>query len=302
MNLVAVDLNSCQLAWSATVTPPDSRPWLHHSGSGHAEAGLPGPWCRRGFTLIELLVVVAVIAILAGLLLPALGRAKGKASQMACLGNFRELQLCWSMYVDDFNGALPPNATTSGNDRAGWIATAQTWIAGNAWTDTTTTNIERGVLFPYNRSIKIYRCPADRSTVRDQGRIHRTRSVSMSDYMNDIPDPDDRTCWHRFSDIRQPPPTRASVFIDEHQGSIENARFVITQPGTWSWVDHPATRHNGGAVLSFADGHAEAWQWRESTTLSADRVRGWVQGVAGVPGRDRDLQRIHQTVPLIPIR
>lgn len=52
--------------------------------------------------------------------------------------------------------------------------------------------------------------------------------------------------------------------------------------------------------LSFADGHAEAWKWREATTLSADRIKGWVQGVAGVPGRDRDLQRIHQTVPLTP--
>lgn len=254
------------------------------------------------FTLIELLVVIAIIAILASMLLPALGKARVKAGQIQCLGNYRQLQLCWQMYVDDNNDVLPPNATTSGSSRDGWIATGETWIAGNAWADTTTTNIERGVLFNYNRSAKIYRCPADRSTVRDLGRLPRTRSVSMSAYMNDVPIPGDRTCWHRFSEIRNPPPSRASVFIDEHQGSIENARFVINQPGTWSWTDHPATRHNRGGVLSFADGHAEAWRWLEASTLSADRIHGWVQGVDGVPGRDRDLTRIQASVPLIPIR
>jgi len=256
----------------------------------------------NAFTLIELLVVIALIAILAGLLLPALGRAKGKAAQIQCLGNYRQLQLCWLMYLDDHQGRLPPNATTSGGGtRDGWVATAQTWIAGNAWTDTTTSNIERGVLFPYNQSVRIYKCPADRSTVRDLGRLPRVRSVSMSDYMNDNPDPADLNCWHRFSQILDPPPSRASVFLDEHQGSIENARFVITQPGTWSWVDHPATRHNGGGVLSFADGHAEAWRWLEPTTRSADTMPGWVQGIQGIPGRDRDLTRIHTTVPRVPI-
>ena len=255
-----------------------------------------------GFTLIELLVVIAIIAILAGLLLPALARAKAKGQTIACLGNFRHLQLAWLMYVDDHQDLLPPNATTSGGGRDAFVATGQTWIAGNAWTDVSVTNIERGVLFPYNRSVAIYKCPADRSTVRDQGRLPRTRSVSMSDYMNDVTDPNDTSCWHRLSQVRDPGPTRALVFIDEHQGSIENARFVITQPGTWSWVDHPATRHQRGTVLSFADGHAEAWRWHEATTLSADRIAGWVQGVAGVPGRDRDLLRIHQTIPRTPIR
>ena len=287
------------------MTHPPGLPRTNTVRSNSPGGGTPvtghRPRAGRGFTLIELLVVIAIIAILAGLLLPALTRAKGQAGRIACLGNYRQLQLCWLMYVDDHQDRLPPNATTSGTGREGWSATAQTWVTGNAWTDTTTTNLERGMLFPYNRSVKIYKCPADRSTVRDEGKIPRTRSVAMSNYMNDNPDPADRHCWHRLTQVVDPPPSRALVFMDEHEGSIENARFLITQPGVWSWIDHPATRHLRGAVLTFADGHAEAWKWLERNTLHADQLKGWVQRVPGIPERDRDLTRVHATVPRVPL-
>ncbi|MBL9135729.1 MAG: prepilin-type N-terminal cleavage/methylation domain-containing protein [Verrucomicrobiales bacterium] len=255
---------------------------------------------RQGFTLIELLVVIAIIAVLASLLLPALAGAKGKAHRIACLGNYRQLQLCWQMYVDDHLDWLPPNATTSGGGREGWVATGQTWIAGNAFTDTNTTNIQRGVLFPYNRSTGIYKCPADRSTVRDQGKLPRVRSVSMSAYLNDHPDPGDKTCWHKLSEIKDPPPSKVFAFIDEHEHSIENARFVATQPGVPSWVDFPAVRHQGSATLSFVDGHAEVWRWLEPNTLRIGAGKPWIQGPRGVP-RDRDLTRIQAAIPRLPL-
>ena len=258
----------------------------------------PSCGCIRGsdgFTLIELLVVIAIIAILASLLLPAMTKAKGKALQIGCLNNYRQLQLCWLMYTDDHNDALPPNETT-GSGREGIVATARSWIRGSAWTDTTATNIENGVLFSYNRSVKIYKCPNDKSTVRDQGKIPRFRSVAMNMYMNHIPELWDRSCWHFLRQIRNPPPAQAYVFIDEHENSIDNARFTMSGPNEWIWIDFPATRHNNGCVLSFADGHAEAWKWREARTIQTGKLKGWIQSV-GVSRTDRDLGRIYDAAP-----
>jgi len=72
---------------------------------------------QLGFTLIELLVVMAILAILASLLLPVLGRAKGKAQGIACLNNLRQLALAWKMYPDDNDGRLVPNVAFNGTER-----------------------------------------------------------------------------------------------------------------------------------------------------------------------------------------
>jgi prepilin-type processing-associated H-X9-DG protein len=258
-----------------------------------------------------LLVVIAIIAILASLLLPALSTAKARAHATRCVSNMKQMMVAFRLYADDHNGIFVPN-TYNGAD--GWL---RGWLDFNGanpdnWDRDSLLNPQRAVLGPYTREPAIYQCPADWSTVAKpgEGRVRRIRSLALSQAIGTWADGKSPTHgvwldsagvapanpggrWRVYAgerDVIRPGPQELWVFIDEHPASINDGAFGFRMPNSpadtssQGWVDFPAGFHNDSGSLAFMDGHVELHKWVESVS----------RGAGGLSSRVETRSALHQ--------
>jgi prepilin-type N-terminal cleavage/methylation domain-containing protein/prepilin-type processing-associated H-X9-DG protein len=241
----------------------------------------------RAFTLIELLVVIAIIAILAALLLPALGRAKLKATQASCLSNMKQLAAAVYMYISD-NGDLfppyrggggfwgPPGAIPANPDQA--LKTIQDALK--------TTN----PLFQHAPNAAVYHCPGDtRFKYRTPGagwaydsysKVQNISGESYSSYWGA------GNTYTKMAQVARP--SQTFLFIEDADWRGYNVgSFVLnwtlgggTPPHaqSFTWVDPPAMYHGNVNVFAFVDGHAEYHKWLDGRIINAGKSAA--QGVA----------------------
>jgi prepilin-type N-terminal cleavage/methylation domain-containing protein len=248
----------------------------------------------RGFTLIELLVVISIVAVLAGLLLPGLARARQKAQAIQCLNNLRQLGLAWQMYSDDYQGRIPPNGGGVPGSKLDevWV---QGWlnIVQNIPDNTNTIYLQNSLLGPYVRALGVWKCPGDHSTSLHGGhRIPRVRSVSMNGYITGGRNTTfiDGIKYQRFarqSDILNP--SGIWLLLDEREDSINNGYFRVQngtdvpwKPAKFYLYNWPASYHNRAGALNFTDGHSEIRKWLDPRTCPP-LSRRQLDPIGGVP-------------------
>lgn len=236
---------------------------------------------RGGFTLIELGVVVALIALLAGLLLPALSRSKARAQAITCMNNSKQLALAWMMYSGDNNMRLAYNLGSGPQASSQVSLSTPNWVNDQMDWDLTSGNtnlgfVNQSILGGYTLNPSVYHCPSDHALSpiqRKAGWSERVRSVSMNAMVGDpgsllangmnVFNPG----YQQFlteSDFRDP--ASIFVFLDEHPDSIDDG-FFLNMAGNLEWLDLPGSYHNGGGSFAFADGHTEIHRWSSANTV-----------------------------------
>ena len=236
----------------------------------------------RAFTLIELLVVMIIILILAALLFPALKTARERGSRASCISNFRQLTVATLSYASDNNWYLPaPNwdgGVISNNDARGW----EYGITLPAVP--TTSCLTSGVLWPYLKNYKVYRCPMDKGVIPTGQKAHFLSSYIMNGAVSRYAfftagfklysfKPDDIIYWEADVYNAWPPCTNCT------SGSLGG----FWNDGGSFPCEGITKRHLNGAAVACFDGHVEWMKWEKwiAEECTANRSRLWCNPARG---------------------
>jgi prepilin-type N-terminal cleavage/methylation domain-containing protein len=251
----------------------------------------------RAFTLIELLVVVAIIALLAALLLPALAKAKQKALFAACLSNHKQLALAWMLYADENQEVLVnmnnyDNANIPGQTQHPWryqpnspfYSTTLPVVPPQAGLDSRSYAIllmqecvKQGAFGPYLRSAYAIHCPGDSRFSLPVGKGFSIGSVAGITGLNGYNWPNHPTQPEILTKRTQlMRPAERILFVEENDPRDENCGpWVMQVNGTaadnWagsSFTDSLAVFHVRSSTFGWTDGHASGRRWLDAATIA----------------------------------